>query len=161
MEMTKTSPTRVVSRYLSRTAANNVRYEWGREGGVYHSSVYAGDEMIGTIGLKWVDRDDLSSRCRDDLTWVIEEMEYDLGITDYDIQKWEVFDVNLQPEYWGKGIGSQMYQNIFKITNGKKAVIIIGSKCFGNTTSSQAQAVYERLGKKYVSKGLVVGSMRK
>ena len=160
------SPTRVAARWQAATAsrsvvADSVRYEWGRTSDGYHSSAFVGDEMIGTIGLDWVDRDDLKPSCREDFEKVLNEMEYQSGwsISDRQIQKWRVHDVGLDSEYQGKGIGYKMYENIFKLTQGQKGVIIISDGCFrGGVTSMSADAVYKRLGRKYVSHGTVVGS---
>lgn len=160
------SPTRVAARWQAATAsqpvvADSVRYEWGRTSDGYHSSAFVGGEMIGTIGLDWVDRDDLKPSCREDFEYVIRVMENQSGgsVRDHQIQKWRVHDVGLDSAYQRKGIGYKMYENIFKITRGQKGVLIVPDGCFrGGHTSSAASAVYRRLGKKYVSKGDVVGS---
>ena len=142
-----------------------LRYEWGRtDSGIYHSSVYDKGELVGTIGLKSFDREELNSQCYDDFEWVLRELEWksNRSIQDWHIGKWVVFDVWLDEPYRNKGIGHKMYENIFKIKNNNPHTIIVGYTCEpGGTTSYDAKAVYERLQRKYIGKGLVVSSIKK
>jgi len=147
------------------SAETVLRYEWGRtDSGIYHSSVYDKGELVGTIGLKSFDREELNSQCYDDFEWVLRELEWksNRSIQDWHIGKWVVFDVWLDESYRNKGIGHKMYENIFKIKNNNPHTIIVGYTCEpGGTTSYDAKAVYERLQRKYIGKGLVVSSIKK
>jgi GNAT superfamily N-acetyltransferase len=151
----------VSDRYLG--ASEKVRYEWGRSNGVHHSSVYVGSKLVGTIGLQYFDRDEISSQCREDFEWVLREIEYESNwkIKDWHIDKWVVFDVWLDEPYRGKGIGYKMYENIFQLKY-PKPTLIVGYKCkSGGTTSWDAERVYKKLARKYIAKGLVISSVRK
>jgi tRNA nucleotidyltransferase/poly(A) polymerase/8-oxo-dGTP pyrophosphatase MutT (NUDIX family) len=147
------------------TREDMIRYEWGRtDSGIYHSSVYDNGELVGTIGLKSFDREELNSQCYDDFEWVLRELEWksNRSIQDWHISKWVVFDVWLDEAYRNKGIGYKMYENIFKIKNNNPHTIIVGYKCEpGGTTSYDAKSVYERLQRNYIGKGLVVSSIQK
>jgi tRNA nucleotidyltransferase/poly(A) polymerase len=142
-----------------------IRYEWGyASSGVYHSSVYDKGKLVGTIGLKSFDREELTPQCYDDFEWVLREIEWESNgsIQDGQIDKWVVFDVGLDEPYRNKGIGYKMYENIFKIKNNNPHTIIVGYGCatYG-TTSYDAERVYKRLQRKYIGKGLVVSSIKK
>ena len=142
-----------------------IRYEWGyASSGIYHSSVYDNGELVGTIGLKSFDREELNPQCYDDFEWVLREIEWESNgsIQDGQIDKWVVFDVGLDEPYRNKGIGYKMYENIFKIKNNNPHTIIVGYGCatYG-TTSYDAERVYKRLQRKYIGKGLVVSSIKK
>ena len=147
------------------TREDMIRYEWGiTDSGIYHSSVYDKGKLVGTIGLKSFDREELNPQCYDDFEWVLREIEWESNrsIQDGQIDKWVVFDVGLDEPYRNKGIGHKMYENIFKIKNNKPHTIIVGYKCeTGGTTSYDAEMVYERLQRKYIGKGLVVSSIKK
>ena len=144
---------------------DTIRYEWGKtDSGIYHSSVYDKGELVGTIGLKSFDREELNPQCYDDFEWVLREIEWESNgsIQDGQIDKWVVFDVGLDEPYRNKGIGYKMYENIFKIKNNNPHTIIVGYGCatYG-TTSYDAERVYKRLQRKYIGKGLVVSSIKK
>ena len=157
----KLATQRVASMYL----AKGIKYDWGRShSGVYHSSVYDNGKLVGTIGLKPFDREEISSKCYDEFEWVLREIEWESGSTirDWHIDKWIVFDVYLNEPYQKKGIGYKMYENIFKIQNHNKHTIIVGYRCEnGGTTSYDAEKVYKKLKQVYIGKGLVVSSIKK
>lgn len=145
--------------------AKGIKYAWGRShSGVYHSSVYDNGKLVGTIGLKYFDREEISSKCYADFEEVLREIEWESEgtIRDRHIDKWIVFDVYLNEPYQKKGIGYKMYENIFNIQNHNKHTIIVGYRCEnGGRTSYDAEKVYKRLKQVYIGKGLVVSSIKK
>ena len=143
----------------------DIRYESGylRQDGIYHVTAYDGDKQIGTMGLHFVDFDALKPDCRKDYEEVKLALDYLArnygGPRSSEFRVLEVFDVGVDSEYQGAGVGTALYEKALQLE--QPGVILLASACLEGSTSYAARRVWRRLAPKYTSYGYVMASVPK
>jgi len=117
------------------------------------------------MGLRYVDADSMKPKCREDYNLIMSELRYrKTGV----YGEWatiitvplEVFDVGVDDEYQRHGIGLQLYERALKL--GKPdTTVLFASRCISSgSTSYDAERLWKRLTRKYLSHGFVVADAR-
>ena len=142
---------------------SSITYESGylQRDGIFHVTAYADGKQIGTMGLHYLDPAELQSDCKEDYERVIRELDFysrNHGTPrSSSFRKLEVFDVGVDSEYQNQGIGTTLYEKALQLDGGN--VILVASKCVEGSTSYDAERVWRRLAKKYVSSGFILASL--
>lgn len=145
---------KVAARWQRQQAATSPALVVTQSGKTITVKVKVGEDEVGFLSLKEIAFDDLVElhwnrpdlkACEENLLALQKQVFGEKAVPVY-----YVVDVELQPEYRGKGVGVQMYEAALK--KARPALLITG-RCKGMTTSEDAMRVWKKLLSKYPSKG--------